>query len=564
MLQELHVKNFALIDDVEVEFHEGLNILSGETGAGKSIIMGSIAMALGAKTSKDYIRHGASYAYVEIAFSVDENAAKMLAELDIDTDENNLVISRKITENKSVCRINGETVSIGTLREAASCLIDIHGQQDTQILTKPSRQMEILDIYAGEDLAALLGEYRQVYRDYHKALDALNREEIDESTRLREIGYAEYVIREIEEAGLSEEEEEILAQQFQRLNYSKNLIEGMGEIQQNLFSDDGTGDVGGRIDAAMRTATHLLNTVGEDAKLSEIIDALYDIESMMNDLQHCVNAYSDSIENSDEEYAGVTARMDLIHTLKGKYGRTIPDILRFQQEQEARLEALQHYEEERAVNEQLLTDSVERMLELAGRIHNIRELTAGTLSVQISRVLGELNFLNAKFEICLKEAEEDVYFPDGRDRVTYMIAPNPGEPLKPLSQIASGGEMSRVMLALKTVLASADYVDTFIFDEIDAGISGRTAQMVGEKLMAISHEHQIICISHLPQIVSMADYHYLIEKYTRGEETKTEIIQLEYDDSVNEIARLLGGASITQTVLDSAWEMKDLAQKLKY
>lgn len=564
MLQELHVKNFALMDDVEVEFHEGLNILSGETGAGKSIIMGSIAMALGAKTSRDYIRHGCSYAYVELGFKVNDAILSDLQDLDIEPDEGMVIISRKITENKSNCRINGEAVSMSRLREAAGLLIDIHGQQDNQILTKPGRQLDILDSYAGADLQLLLEQYADTYAAYRKVKEELSSVDMDENARLREVGYLEFVLQEIDEAKLSEEEEEDLAITFRKMNNSKNLKEGLEEIRSMLFEDDRQGSASDRVSDSIRTVTHLLGTVGEDEQLQEISDVLYDLENMMNDLSHTISAYSDSMDHMEEEYKRVTDRLDQIYDLKNKYGRTIEDVLNYREEQANRLEELKNYEARREENERLFGAYQETLNALADEMHGLRERTADRLSQAVSEALSDLNFINSQFEICLSEAENGVFFANGRDKVTYMISPNPGEPLKPVAEIASGGELSRIMLALKAVLASADTIDTFIFDEIDAGISGRTAQKVAEKLLAISKDHQIICISHLPQIVAMADYHYLIEKYARDQVTRTEITQLEYEESVNEIARLLGGTVITQTVIDSAWEMKELAQKAKY
>lgn len=565
MLTELRVQNFALIDDVTVEFHEGLNILSGETGAGKSIIMGSVNMALGAKASKDSIRHGCNSAYVELTFHVSSDQKERLSAMDLETDEDdNLVISRKITDTKSISRINGETVNLSVVREAASVLIDLHGQTDNQTLTRHDKQMELLDAFASssdDTFQAILTEYKSALESYREVTKKLESFDMDESKRLREISFLEYVIEEIDEATLSEEEEETLSEQLKKLSNQQNIAEGMGMVRNLLFEGSGDSCASDRISEAVQTLQKLLVY---DKDLEQLSSSLADIEALLSDLAKEVDDYCESsCETDPENLERITKRVDQIHDLKNKYGKTIPDVLEYREKQAELLTQLQDYQVHKEENERQQELLKERLTMLGEKLHRAREKAASPLSSRISAALCDLNFLNAEFEIRVEE-QENGFLSNGLDQVSFYISPNPGEPVKPISEIASGGELSRIMLALKTVLADEDDIESFVFDEIDAGISGRTAQKVAEKLITLSASHQVICISHLSQIVSMADYHYLIEKKVEGGVTRTEIRQLDYEDSVTEIARLLSGTEVTQSVLDTAWEMKDLAQKAKY
>lgn len=565
MLTELRVQNFALIDDVTVEFHEGLNILSGETGAGKSIIMGSVNMALGSKASKDSIRRGCNSAYVELTFHLSESQKERIAALDLDTDEDdNLVISRKITDTKSLSRINGETVNLSVVREAASILIDLHGQTDNQTITRHDKQLELLDAFASAENGAFedfLSEYRTALASYREVTKKLDSFDMDEAKRLREISFLEYVIDEIEQAELSEEEEEELAEQLKKLSNQQSIAEGMGHVRSLLFESSGSSCASDQVSEAVQTLQKL---VVYDRDLEQTVSSLTDVEALLSDLAKEVDTYCDlSCETDPAELDRITRRVDQIHDLKNKYGRTIAEVLEYQAKQSELLKELKDYQIHKEENEQQQKALRERLLMLGEKLHKARKKAAGPLADRISTALADLNFLNAEFEIRV-ERQEESFLSEGQDQVSFYISPNPGEVLKPISEIASGGELSRIMLALKTVLADEDEIESFVFDEIDAGISGRTAQKVAEKLITLSGSHQVICISHLSQIVSMADYHYLIEKKVEGGTTRTEIRQLDYEDSVTEIARLLSGTEVTQSVLDTAWEMKDLAQKAKY
>ena len=566
MLQELHVKNFALIDDVEIEFQEGLNILSGETGAGKSIIMGSVNTALGAKTSKEMIRQGCAFAYVELIFSLNENQKKKFSQLDLDFDfsaEDSLVISRKLTDTKSVARINGETVSLSVLNRVAGVLIDIHGQSDNQTLLRPKKQMDLLDSFGKEKIEGLFDEYTALYEEYTSVMDELNSQESDDSARAREIHYLEYVVNEIDSAGLSVEEEESLAGSFKRLSNSRRLQDSIGSIREGLFESGQYGNgFGERISQGIGELTSLSAELPEDAELKQMTDMMYDLESILEDLNRQLDHYCDSLENNQEEFDNVSARLNVYHDMKQKYGKSVEDVLNYRDRSAETLNRLKNYEERRAENQERLEVLRRQLLVKGQEIHEQRCAYASELSEKISSNLGELNFAGSEFEVRVEDTQ--TISSTGLDKITFLIAPNPGEPLKPMADIVSGGELSRIMLAVKNVLADVDEIETFVFDEIDAGISGRTAQMVALKLQRLSEKHQIICISHLPQIVAMADYHFLIEKKTVDAHTFTQVTALEYEDSVNEIARLLGGSAITQAVLDNAWEMKELAQKSKF
>ncbi len=557
MLQHLHVKNLALIREAEIDFTEGLNILTGETGAGKSIIIGSITMALGGRVAREMVREDADQALVELVFSTDRpEILEWMDHLGIPAEDGQLILSRKISGNRSLCRLNGETVSASVLKEAASYLIDIHGQHEHQSLLNRRKHLEILDDYAHNDLGALKDHLADSYRRCRELEKKLEEASADETGRLREQELLEFEISEIEEAALADGEDELLEQKYRKMVNGKKILEALSSARILCGGEDGSAS-----DQIGRACREVTGALRYDENLQNLSDQIQEIDGMLSDFFRELSDYMEGLEFSGEEFQETEERLNRINHLKAKYGQTIGEIRAYQEEKQKRLDILVHFEEYTAKLKKDYEEAQKTLETLCGQAHRIREKQAGKLAELMQKQLGELNFLDVHFQIEVRKTEQ--YSADGYDEVEFMISTNPGEPLKPLGKIASGGELSRVMLAIKTVLADQDAIDTVIFDEIDTGISGRTAQKVSEKLALIGKSRQVICITHLAQLAAMADSHYCIEKAAVDGSTQTSIRRLTEEESVDELARILGGASITESVKENAREMRRLALQLK-
>lgn len=555
MLLNLHVKNLALIKEAEIDFKEGLNILTGETGAGKSLIISSVNMALGGKTPKDMVRKEEEAALVELLFSVDEEEKRnALAGLGISPEEDgSILMQRKIQNGRSTARINGETVTASILKKTAELLIDIHGQHENQSLLSKKNYLDLLDAYGEEELAAVLPALRECYEEYQRITGELEKNDMDENEKNREISLLEYEIREIGEAAPVPGEDEILERDYRRMANSRKIMEALGTVYRETGYDNGAGEFTGR---ALR---ELNGVVSYDDALSGFSEQLADIDSLLNDFNRSISEYMTDSEFSEEEFHETEERLNTVNHLKGKYGNTIEKVIAYREESENKLNRLRDYDQFREEMRMALSKTEAELEKLCKKASKIRKKCAKEFSGLLRQSLLDLNFLDVKFEIDVKE-EPLRYTRKGFDDVDFLISTNPEEKIKPLSQVASGGELSRIMLALKTVLARKDAVDTLIFDEIDAGISGRTAQKVAEKLSEVSKEHQVICITHLPQIAAQASHHFLIQKDFEQGATLTQVRELTEEESVEELARMLGGAKITDAVLRNAKEMKDLAK----
>lgn len=556
MLVHLHVKNLALIQEAQADFGPGLNILTGETGAGKSILMGSVNLALGQKMSRGMIREGAPYALVELVFQVDACTEEKLRELDVFPEDGQVIIARRLMENRSISKVNGETSTAGNIKKIAALLLDIHGQHEHQSLLYPEKQMEILDEFGGREILEKKEAVKVLYRDYSRLKKELESYEIDEEQRRREIGFLEYEIQEISQAQLKPGEDQELETAYKKLVNGKKITEGLGYVYQ-ITGYEGEG-MGAQIGRAMQK----LSQVREyDDELENIYSSMEDLDSLLNDLNRELSSYLSEFVFSEKEFQEIENRLDLINHLKSKYGHTIEEILSYEKEKEKELERLENFQERKTELEKNLEEQEKLLADASQELTRVRKDWAFKLEKKIIQSLQDLNFLNVEFHISFREKEG--YTAQGKDSAAFMISTNPGEPVLPLQQVVSGGELSRIMLAIKTLLADKDQTETLIFDEIDTGISGRTAQKVAEKMKVIGESHQVLCITHLPQIASQADYHYLIEKNVENMETTTRIRRLSYEDSVEELARMLGGVKITEAVLKNAAEMKDLAQQQK-
>ncbi len=558
MLLQLHVKNLAIIDEVEVDFTEGLNILTGETGAGKSVILGSIQLALGAKADKDSIRDGAEYALVELVFQVEnEEQKKRILDLDLPVEEDGVVIlQRKISAARSVFKVCGETVSASVLKELAPILLDIYGQHDYQNLLQDKKHLDILDSFGTQELTDKKAVLREEYSHYLSIKKACDTPEMSPEQRERELSFARFELEEIEQAKLVPGELEELESNLRKMENSGKIKEGLVRVLQMLKEDDVACE--NSLNRALREMA-ALSAMDDD--MVELEERLSEVESLLRDLNRDLCAALEADDLDERELVRVRERVDLINHLQLKYGKSIEQILQYAEERKAYIYRLENAVEESERLQRELTEMEGKLAVMAEDVSLLRKAEACKLEKEIVEALHDLNFMQAEFRVSFEETEN--VGASGKDKVVFMISTNPGEKLRPLSSVASGGELSRIMLAIKTISAKRDEINTLIFDEIDSGISGKTAWKVSEKLGLLAQSHQVICITHLPQIAAMADSHYCIEKSEKDGKTVTDIRPLEEEGALNEVARLLGGELITEAVLENAKELKLQAQNTK-
>lgn len=556
MLEHLHIRNVALIKESEISFGDGLNILTGETGAGKSMIIDSLQFALGGRAGKDFLRHGEKQAAVEALFSVQSQAlTEKLAENGIAPEEDGtLLITRTLSEaGKSVCRINGSTVTVGMLKEIAEDMIDIYGQHEHQSLLNPVKHIRLLDRFCGAGFGEAMEEYknsRQRLKDLEKQLAILIG---DESQREQRMDMLLFQKEEIEAAELQEGEEDALLEQKKRLSSMERLIRLTGESVTLLY--DGDDRAPSACDQLGDALAKLREAAEYDAALSPLADALADGYAAVEDCARELKREAEEQEADPEELERIEERLQLFYKLKRKYGGSIEAVLEFYEKAVQELEFLSNSSEKAAELSAKKAAEEKRLSALAETLTARRRATAEQVEEQIETALHDMEMKHARFHIQIEEKAD--WGADGKDKVEFLISANAGEPLKPLAKIASGGEMSRVMLALKTVLVDADEIGTFIFDEIDTGVSGRTARRVGEKMRFLGGKRQLLCITHLPQIAAMADNHFLIEKESDAGETVTRVTALDEEGAVREVARLMN--DVTETTLAAAREL--LAEK---
>ena len=555
MLEGLHVKNLIIIDEAEVSFGEGLNILTGETGAGKSVIIGSINLALGAKAGKNLVRAGKDSGFVELVFSVNEDTEKKLENLDIIPEEGLVVITRKFTAERSVSKINGETVTLSKVREAASLLLDIHGQTENQTLLLPKNHLEILDRYYKEEVKPLISKLKELVCEYREKENELLEYSSDEASLSRELDFLKYECSEIKKAKLVKDEEEELDKKVRKYAASSKIVSLVEEARKNLSDSDGADDSIGNIVRAMSR----LSDVDEGAE--ELLNQISEIESLLNDFERSLSDYADENVFDEADFMQSEARLDKIRGIFAKHGGSYESTQSFFDISLKQIEKLEHSSEYKGK----LSTEVEKLKKLilaeCDKLTEVRKKAALELGKKVKQALIDLNFLQVDFGLEFNKTKD--FTSKGNDEVVFKISANPGEPMRSISEIASGGELSRIMLAIKSVMADTDEIPTLIFDEVDTGISGRTAQMVAEKMALLSGKRQLIAITHLAQIAAMADNHYLIEKKADETHTATDIRRLNENEEVEELARILGGVAITENVINSAKEMKNLATGTK-
>lgn len=561
MLQHLYVKDIALIDEVAIDFNDQLNILTGETGAGKSILIGSINIALGQRGTKDLVRKGAEKGSVELLFQVEPPIIEKIRSQGFECgDDGQIVISRVISgAGRSHSKINGETVTNQLVKQLASLLIDIHGQHEHQSLLDEQKHIDLLDMFCKDELRPYLDQLSVLLDAYHALETQIRKLGVSDQEKERRISILEYEIKEINEANLIQGEDDRLLQQRKKLMNSKRLLDGCNEIHTQLKGDFDTNmDVLTNVNDCLQVLKEMMVY---DESFKETYDNLENASIWLEEVSSDVRDYINTIDHDESSLMEVENRLDIIQKMKRKYGHSIKEVLTYHDEASKELKQLLDIEEELTRLKKDLSHYSKKIIKVCEALSEIRVQTAKSVEQRIENILKTLQFDYAKFVIQVNQRRGFTH--TGFDEVRFLISTNIGEDVKPLTDIASGGEMSRIMLALKTVLAEIDEIPTLIFDEIDTGISGRTAQKVAEKLNMIAEYHQVLCITHLPQIAAMADEHLLIEKTNNGSKTTTQVRSLDDLESQEELARLLSGASITETTLENAKEIINLANSIK-
>jgi len=555
MLEGLHVKNLVIIDEAEVSFGGGLNILTGETGAGKSVVIGSINLALGAKAGKSLVRAGKESGFVELIFSVNNDVGDKLRKLDIIPEDGLVVIARKFTGERSVSKINGETVTLSKVKEAAALLLDIHGQTENQTLQLSKNHLELLDKYLKDEVKPYKKRLKDLVTEYRNKENELLEYSADEASISRELDFLKYECKEIESAKLVKDEEEELDKKVRKYSSSSKIVSLIEEARKNLSDNGGADDSIGSIVRAMSRLSDV------DETSVELLNQISEIESLLNDFERSLSDYADDNVFDEADFMQSEARLDKIRGIYAKHGGSYETTIDFLNASLVQIEKLEHASEYK----EKLSMEVEKLkkviLSECDELTKVRKRGALKLSKLVKQSLIDLNFLQVEFDVEFAGSKD--FTSKGNDEIIFKISTNPGEPMRSISEVASGGELSRIMLALKSVMADTDEIPTMIFDEVDTGISGRTAQMVAEKMALLSAKRQIIAITHLAQIAAMADNHYLIEKKADENHTATEIRRLDEAEEVSELARILGGVAVTENVINSAREMKKLATDTK-
>jgi DNA repair protein RecN (Recombination protein N) len=551
------MKNCALVEELRLNIDNNLNILTGETGAGKSIIIDALGLCLGEKYDRSFLRKGTEKGFVEAVFSSQSShLTKVLNDNDIECDEDNLIITRVIyADGKSVARVNGRTVKLSVLKEISSTLIDIHGQHQNQALFNKETHLEFLDLFAEHELKSFKDDYKNAYLEYSKVRQNLATltENKDDMQIQREIDLLKFQINEIESAKLNKLEYEELLKQREVFRNSEKIYSNLNLSYSNLYE----GSVNA-VDLIGNASKELSSIAQYDEKLAEFNENIERIMYELQDISRDIRNYKDVVDFEPYELEQIEMRIDEINSLRRKYGNSIEDIFKFYDKTKNRLEEILNRDER-----------VEQLKKELLKLEEILSIKANSLTEERKKValnlektlLIELKSLNMKNVVFKVNFEKTSYNQNGQDDIEFMISFNLGEDIKPIYKVASGGEMSRFMLAFKTILADIDQIDTLVFDEIDTGISGIAAQIVGEKLSDIAKKKQIICITHLPQIAANADTHYRIEKNTSNDRTFTNIKKLDDAEMVDEIARLIAGSNITEKTMQHATEIIELAKR---
>ena len=537
MVTTLHIKNVGIIDDLSLDLNEGFNVLTGETGAGKTLIIGSLAILAGGRFSKEMIRNGEEFSFVEANFYCPDN------ELAID---NNIIVSREIHLNgRNSCKINGRLVTVNELKEFMSKILDIHGQHDSQLILNPMQHIIYLDKFIGKELEDNLNKYKVKLAEYNTLKQELKNTYGEDQEKERRLDLLRYQYNEIEQANLKENEEEELEEKHKMMQNAEKLKDNLCEVDNELNENAVVA-----ISNAIRSLEKIQDCGSKyTEKLSILKSSYYDIQELARDLSYM----REDVDFDEEERNQIENRLDLIYSLKRKYGNTISEILGYSSKVEEEIHKIENLDEYHKKIKVQINILKQELLEIANNMTNTRKKYAKELSTKINKELKDLEMPNARFEIQVNIA--DKFHETGIDKVEFMICTNIGEELKPLVKIASGGEMARIMLAIKNVLADVDEVSTLVFDEIDTGISGKSSKAVAEKMKSIAKSHQVICITHLPSIAAKGDYNYYISKQTKENKTYTQIKKLSEEETIEEIARISSG-EVTEIAKAHAQELR--------
>lgn len=537
MVTTLHIKNVGIIDDLSLDLNEGFNVLTGETGAGKTLIIGSLAILAGGRFSKEMIRNGEEFSFVEANFYCPDN------ELAID---NNIIVSREIHLNgRNLCKINGRLVTVNELKEFMSKILDIHGQQDSQLILNPMQHIIYLDKFIGKELEDNLNKYKVKLAEYNTLKQELKNTYGEDQEKERRLDLLRYQYNEIEQANLKENEEEELEEKHKMMQNAEKLKDNLCEVDNELNENAVVA-----ISNAIRSLEKIQDCGSKyTEKLSILKSSYYDIQELARDLSYM----REDVNFDEEERNQIENRLDLIYSLKRKYGNTISEILKYSSKVEEEIHKIENLDEYHKKIKAKINVLKQELLEIANNMTNTRKKYAKELSTKINKELKDLEMPNARFEIQVDTA--DKFYETGIDEVEFMICTNIGEELKPLVKIASGGEMARIMLAIKNVLADVDEVSTLVFDEIDTGISGKASKAVAEKMKSIAKSHQVICITHLPSIAAKGDHNYYISKQTKENKTYTQIKKLSEEETIVEIARISSG-EVTEIAKAHAQELR--------
>ena len=550
MLQELSIKDFAIIDEIQISFQPKMTVLTGETGAGKSIIIDALGLLAGGRGSTEFIRKGEKKAVIQGLFTLprEANTYNILEEYGIDSEDGQIILQRDLYRGgRNICRINGMMVNLATLRKVGETLIDIHGQNEHQELMKPENHIDLLDEY-DKKTSQLRNQYQVVYQNYRKLKLSMEKKEADEKAWAQRLDMLNFQVKEIEEAGLKINEEDELVEEKNKLDNFQAIYDAL-ELSYQILSGEKI-DVVGNLGNAM-------NELSDVSDLSEnlqeintkISDAFYSLEDAARDISDEL----DSMEWNGERLNEIEERLELIHQLKRKYGDTIEDILHYHSRIEKELREMENAEQNSEKQERQLSEALEKVKELAIKLSKQQKKNAKKLEKMIHEQLSALYMDKAVFEV--KFLNNSKLYSKGIDKVEFYIQTNIGEEMGPLAKIASGGELSRIMLALKTIFSQKMGVTSIIFDEVDTGVSGRVAQAIAEKISQISNNSQVLCITHLPQVAAIADNHYYISKSVNDGRTETSLKELDEKQKIREIARMLSGSEITELTLKHAEEL---------
>ena len=550
MLLELNIENFAIIENMKIEFEPGLNVLTGETGSGKSIIIDSLGLVLGQRANKDIIKKGKDRAFIEAVFSsYDEETKDLLLEYGIESGDL-VVVSKEIREKgPTITRVNNRTVTSQILSKISSHLIDIFAQQESISLMDNKNQLRLIDDFSGKDQGKLLGNLKDLVHEINSLKNEYHEKSSMEQNKDREIDLLEYQIKEIEDAGLSDYDDEELYDDFNLLNNMTDTLIKLSEAKSLINEGYETTSLEDILD---RVIANVVEVTRYNKDLKDLEENLEDIRFRISDIAKDLDRYVSSSEIDEERLQFLRERIDLVNNLKLKYGNNVKAINSFYEEISERLRFLQNFEDNLNKLLKKIEDKETEALVLAEKISQKRKKTSEVLEKKVEEEINKLNIKDAKFKIEIKEKELSF---DGIDKIEFLIAPNLGQDLMPMAKVASGGEMSRIMLGFKSIIAEKDNIPTLVFDEIDTGIRGKTAQIVGNKIKEVSKDRQVIVISHLPQIVALADTHFAIKKDVVNNSTISTIDKLSYDERVNEVARLIGGMKVSEIAIETAKEM---------